>query len=301
MDKKKIKLYIAIFAALLMTFMFSNESFSRYISTTVNNYILESQNFYFNSSLLAINTPTYSVTDWDGVNSYPILIDVNNKKNDLVSTKSNITYDIEVDCPTTVTCTVNKNSGIIDKDVKTDSYYITVTPLQAFTAGQTVTINTTATSNYPYTKAISCNYIVGVTNYGFSYEENDAANQKYVELKLTNSKPFYTVTQAFGDYDVDDSVSVAAYEQLSAADKAKCLGARVTLSWDPHYVLVDSNDTTYMNNFSNVTFQTIDGFTYANGITFEMGATSNEKILFFKVDPSQNYNNGNIVTVSVVN
>ena len=32
-----------------------------------------------------------------------------------------------------------------------------------------------------------------------------------------------------------------------------------------------------------------------------MGATSNEKILFYKVDPSQNYNNGNIVTVNVVN
>lgn len=301
MDKQKKKLYIAIFIALLMTFVFSNRSLSRYISTTIGNYILESQNFYFNSTLLDTNTPTHSVTDWDGVNAYPILIDVNNKKNDLVSTKSNITYNITVECPNTVVCTTDKQSSVIQHDVKTDSYYITVTPLQAFQAGQTVTVKTTATSTFPYTKAISCNYIVGVTNYGFSYQELDQANQKYVELKLTNSKPFYTVTTAFGNYNVNDSVSVAQYEQLSAADKAKCLGARVTLSWNPNYVLVDSNDTTFINNFSNVTFQTIDGYTYANGITFEMGATSNEKILFYKVDPSQNYNNGNIVTVSVVN
>ena len=301
MDKKKYKLYIAIFIALLMTFLFSNDSFSRYISTLVSNYILESQDFYFNSSLLDVNTPTYSVTDWDGVNYYDILIDVNNKKNDLVSTKSNINYDIEVNCPSTVECTKSKSSSTILKDVKTDSYVIRMTPHQAFTAGQTVTVNTTATSTYPYTKSISCNYIVGVTNYGFSYQENDAQNQKYVELKLTNSKPFYTVTQAFGTYNVDDSISVAVYDTLSAADKAKCLGARVTLTWDPHVVLVDDNDPTYIANVGNVTFTTIDGFTYANGITFEMGATSNEKILFYKVDPSQNYNNGNIVTVNVVN
>lgn len=301
MDKKKYKLYIAIFVALLMTFLFSNDSFAKYISTRISNYILESQNFYFNSSLLNVNTPTYSVTDWDGVNYYDILIDVNNKKNDLVSTESNINYEISVSCPSTVECTKSKDSGTILQDVKTDSYVIRMTPHQAFTAGETVTVTTTARSTYPYTKEISCNYIVGVTNYGFSYQELDQDNQKYVEVKLTNSKPFYTVKEAFGSYQVDDSISVAQYDLLSDADKAKCLGARVTLTWDPHVVLVDDNDPTYIANSSSVTFTSIDGFTYANSITFEMGATSNEKILFYKVDPSQNYNNRNIVTVNVVN
>lgn len=301
MDKKKIKLYIAIGVALLMTFMFSNKSFSRYINTTLNNYILESKNFYFNSTLLDVNTPTHSVTDWDGVNYYDILIDVNNKKNDLVHTLANITYEIDVDCPDTVVCVPSKNNGVILKDTKTDSYTIRMTPINAFYAGQTVTVNTTATSTYPYRKVISCNYIVGVTNYGFSYTETDAENQKYVELKLTNSKPFYTAEEDFGDFDEGDPVSVAQYEALSPADQAKCLGARVTLSWDPTYVLVDDNDPTFIANLSSVHYRTIGGYTYADSITFEMGVTSNEKILFYKVDPSQNYNSGNIVTVNVVN
>ena len=86
----------------MLIFLTTTAIFGQYIKNVINNYILETKAFYFNSSVLNINGKNYSITNWDGVNSYPLTIDLNNRKNEDRYTKSDIVYTISVNCPTTV-------------------------------------------------------------------------------------------------------------------------------------------------------------------------------------------------------
>ena len=109
--KISITVLIVLFIILILGF-----AYGRYLYNIINNYILETKAFYFNSSVLGINNNKYLVNNWDGVNSYTLTINVNNMKNSLVSTDSDITYETYVECSTNVTCTVSKQNGVIYKN-----------------------------------------------------------------------------------------------------------------------------------------------------------------------------------------
>lgn len=298
--KRSTKIFAILFFICVSVLILYQSSFGRYVYDAIHNYILESQNFYFNSTILSVNNPTYSVADWDGVNSYPITIDVNSKKNELVSTKSDISYQIEVDCPSSVVCSLSKTEGVIDKDSKTDSYIVTVTPIESFYEGDSVIISTSATATSPYSKSISASYNIGVENYGFSYHIEDSVGSKFFTLELTNSRPYYIVNKAFDSYKVGDVVSLDVYQSLSDIQKANCVSLELSISFDPNYVLLDLNENIYLNSLSQSTTQ-INGYTYVNGITFQIGANSNEIITFYKNDINQDYTNSDIVQVTVAN
>ena len=83
-----------IILVLLLLFLLVGIVFGRYIKNIVNEYILETKAFYFNSSILNVNGKNFSITNWDGVNSYPITIDLNNRKSDSRYTTTDIAYDI---------------------------------------------------------------------------------------------------------------------------------------------------------------------------------------------------------------
>lgn len=294
--------FIVLILACFTIFLISQTSFARYVYKAINNYILESQHFYFNSSILKENNPTYSISDWDGVNPYTMTIDVNNKKNELVSTASDIKYQIEVSCPSTVICNVSKTEGIIYENVKTDSYVLTVIPINSFEAGDQVTVTTKVTSTYPYTKSLQATYLVGVQNYGFSYQITDAPGEKYLTLELTNSRPYYEVEEPFQNYKVGDIISLETYKSLSNQEKSYCVSARVTISYNPNQILLDMTDPTYLKNKDSQTLTTINGYEYVTGFTFEMEATSNTKIIFYKPNISDNYNgNTSVIQVKLQN
>ncbi len=295
------KLVIIVILITIVSVLLVNSTIGRYIYNSLNNHLLESQNFYFDSSILTINSNTYSVSNWDGVNPYVLTIDVNSKKNDLISTNVDVKYDIFVSCPNTVLCTVNKEKGIISRNNKTDSYIITVTPLNNFYEGNTVTISTSATSTYPYTKTLSANYIIGVENYGFSYDIEDSSGAKYLTLELTNSKPYYEVIEAFDDYAIGDHVSLNDYNDLPNNKKAYCVSHRVTVGFDPNILSLDLTDNVYIDNISYQT-TSINGYNYINSITFDVPAIYNEQINFYKKNVSMNYNlNNSSITVNVDN
>ena len=73
------KISILILIAAIIIFLYGT-TLARYIYNTIHNYILESKEFYFNSTVLDINTKQYKINNWDGVNNYVLTIDVNNKK-----------------------------------------------------------------------------------------------------------------------------------------------------------------------------------------------------------------------------
>ena len=294
-----------IILVLLMIFFFTTIVFGRYIKNIINEYILETKAFYFYSSILDVNGKNLSITNWDGVNSYSLTIDLNNRKSNRRYTTSDIAYNIYVTCPNTVACTLNKTSGVLHPEDSMDNYTITVTPLQNFYEGDTVVVQTSVTSSSPYQKTMMATYTIGVEKSDFSYEIVDSVNSKYLMINFTNAITYYQVEQAFGDYAVGDQVSLDEYSELSPTDQAKCFSAIVTVEYDPHILFVDMTDRLFLSRLStNYEETTISGYQYVSKFSFKLNATSSNSILFYKNDITANYtypivNSTSIISVSV--
>ena len=283
---KYIIILISIFAVLFTLIA----TFGRYVYNMYHNYILETKGFYFNSSVMSINDSKHSINNWDGVNGYPLTIDVNSKKNELLSTDVDISYEISVECSENIRCVLNKTEGVITTAKKLDSYVITIYPMTNFTTNQTATVKTSATSTSPYVKTLSTTYTIGIETSNFSYKIIDSPYSKYLTIEFTNAFTYYKVVTAFGNHSVGDNISIDDYNSLTAAQKKNCTSAQVTIDYDPNLILLDMTDATYKNRVTNSeTTETINGSTYVNGFTFKMEASSNAKIIFYKTDSSNDY------------
>ena len=266
-------------------------AYAKYFLNTINNYILETKKFYFNSSVLTVNNKHYQINNWDGVSTYQITVDLNNRKNDERYTTSDIEYSVHIECDDTkLTCTTNKNNGIIRENEHTDSYQITVVPKVNFAAGESVSVNTYVESSSPYVKRLSATYDLNVVNSKFTYNIEDAMGDLIMNLNLTNSMAYYEVEEAFGSYSVGDEISNEVYLTLSDTDKAKCFSAKVTLTFDPNVVILDSTDESIKNRLStNYQTTTINGNSYVSKYSFKVDAATNKKVIFYKVNPYTNY------------
>lgn len=294
-----------IVLCVLVVILFISVAFGRYIKNIINDYILETKGFYFNSSILSTNGKNYLINNWDGVNSYTLTVDLNNHKNDERYTNTDIVYDINVNCPSSVVCTLSKNNGILHPTDTTDNYQVIVTPQQNFYEGDTVAVTTSVTSSSPYVKTMSATYTIGVEKSDFSYDISDSVGSKFITLNLTNSISYYEVSEAFGDYAVGSQISLDDYNNLTESEKNHCFSAIITVEYDPNLLLVDMTNDLYLNKLStNYEEIQIDGYQYVKKFSFKVNASSNNSIIFYKMDVNQNYtypivNDSSIVTVSV--
>ena len=286
-EHKKTSIIVFILALLILLF---GTTFARYIYNVIHNHILESNEFYFNSSILGLNGKEYKINNWDGVNPYTLTIDVNNKKNTLKSTKSDITYDIKVSCPDSVSCTLSKTSGVIYEKSGTDSYQITIDPKEEFHEGDEIVIETSATSTKPYVKELTGTYTIGIETLDFTYDIEDNVGDKYFTLNLTNSSTFYEVTKAFASYDVGDRLTIEEYNELTETEKENCFSAEVTISFVPNDIYLDMTNTKYLHrNTGSETLEKVNNYNYVSGFSFKMDASSSEKIMFYKHNPKKDY------------
>ncbi len=301
---KTASIIVMVFFTLFLTIAIA---FGRYIKNILNNYILETKSFYFNSSILNINGKNYAITNWDGVNSYSLTIDLNNRKSEERYTKTDISYNILVSCPTTVVCTLNKTAGVIHPEDETDSYIITVTPQQNFHEGDTVVVQTSVTSVSPYQKTLSATYTIGVEKSDFSYDIVDSVNAKFLTMNFTNAISFYQVETAFAGHAVGEHISLDEYNELSTNDRNNCFSAIVTVQYDPHDLFVDMTNELFIKRLSGNGYyaeETIGGFAYVKKFTFKVPASSSSSIIFYKDDVTENYtypivNNTSAIQVSV--
>lgn len=290
---------------IIFLLLFSFTTYGRYIRNILNNYILETKAFYFNSSVLAVNGKNFSISNWDGVNSYTLTIDLNNRKNEERHTMADIYYSIDVKCPSTVQCTLSKTSGIIRSTESTDTYQIVISPIGSFKEGESVVVETSVTSSSPYKKTLSAKYSIGVAKSDFGYEIVDSENAKYLNIKFTNSISYYQVSEAFGSYNIGDKIPLDEYKLLSDNDKEKCFSAIVTVEFDPKKIFLDMTNDSYINRLpTNYEEVTIDGFKWVSKFSFKVNASSSNTILFYKDDIKKNYtypivNSESIIKVSV--
>jgi hypothetical protein len=287
--KIKTKTIIVLIAIFILLFTLVT-TFGRYVYNLYHNYILETKGFFFNSSVMSANGTKHSINNWDGVNAYLLTIDVNNKKNELLSTDVDISYEIGVDCSSNIRCVLNKTEGIITTDSKVDSYTITIYPVTNFTSNQTAEVKTYARSTSPYIKEISTTYNIGIETSNFSYKIIDSPNSKYLTIEFTNAFTYYKVINAFGTYQVGDNISIDDYQNLTNDEKQNCTSAEITIDYDPNVILLDMTDTTYKNRIANSErTEVINNHNYVNGFSFKMEASSNNKIIFYKLDSTQNF------------
>lgn len=284
--KLKSKKILILLGILLLSI---TPTLSRYIYNSISNFILESQGFYFSSSILGIDNNEYKINNWDGVSTYYLNVDVNNRKNEYVVGNTDIEYDISVECSSNVTCNLNKETGIIKKDSEGDSYIISMTPSKQVEEGELVTIKTVATSTSPYKRTLSATYSIGIEKKGFSYKITDNENDKFLILDLTNAITYYQVEEAFENYSIGDKISSETYKKLDQENKNKCFSAIVNISFNPNNIVLDMTDTNYKNRLSKESTNTINNKQYVSGFSFKVNATSSEKIKFYKNDITKNY------------
>ena len=262
-------------------------TFSKYIYDKIKYYILEANHFYFNSDKLEDKGITYNINNWGGVDSFNIQFELNNHKNNLLTSDSDIAYDISVVCDNDVQCSISNDSGIIYKDEKTVSYDVIVNPLRVFDTGESVNVKIEATSSSPYVKTLSGDFVITVGKKGVSYEIVDEPFQPYFMFNITNVIDKYTVIKEFDNYKVGDVISISTYRDLSDSNKKNCISAIITLEFDPNKVVIDT--TSNIINNSEITNTFVNGVSYVSKIKFNVEATSSTSIRFYKKDKSIDY------------
>ncbi|MDD5980095.1 MAG: hypothetical protein PUC23_03175 [bacterium] len=275
-------------------------TFGRYIYDGIQTFYFQTKKFYFNSDKLKEQTATYSLENWAGAGEYTININMNSIKNNLLSSDTDITYDIIYQCSDTVTCQITKTQGTIYSSTNTDSFNIVVTPNTSFNDGDTVLIYVSATSTYPYEKTISARFILKVGKIGLSYEITDEEKSPYLEFRITNTIDYYTVEEAFDSYQVGDRLDITTYLNLPDSKKEKCYSAYITLTFDPNIVRLDLTNPSYLIK-ENETNTIIDGNSYISGYTYKIDAISSSMVRFYKVNPANNYTYPIVNETSIIN
>ena len=262
-------------------------TFSRYVTQIIKNYIMEANNFFFNSDKLVAGGENYGINNWGGVGNIEIQFQLNNHKNNLLTSDADITYTVTTSCDSSVVCNLSANGGTIYKAEKTDNLTLTVVPTRAFNDGESISASVTATSIRPYVKTLSATFTATVGKRGITYEITDTASSPYLLFKITNAQDTYKVITAFGNHAVGDLLTTTEYLALSQADKAKCASALVTLTFDPSDVILDTTSDIMKN--ATYTTSLYNGINYISTITFKVDVMTSMDIRFYKWDRSQNY------------
>lgn len=276
-------------------------TFSRYITENIRNYIMEANHFFFNSDKLVSGGVTYGINNWGGAGNIEIQFELNNHKNNILTSDTDIEYTLDITCDNGLICSLSSDSGVIQVAEKTDDFTLTLTPTRPFNDNESVTVTVSATSSTPYVKTLSATFVVTVGRRGIDYEITDSEGSPYLIFSITNALDTYKVITAFGDYSVNDLITTNDYLALSDENKAKCASAVITLSFDPSVIILDTTSEI----MSSATYQTTNynGVDYISNITFPMDVMMSKEIRFYKRDSSRNWtypivNNTSVVTFS---
>lgn len=279
-----------ILIMLILVLLFGVSVFGKYINLDFHSYYLNAKHFYFTSNRLKRVMPTYLVNNWSGVGSFNISFDLSSEKNSHVHTEYDIPYEVIYMCPQDVICSVDKASGTVYNNASTgysDTVTLSVTPTRSYAENEKLTIEIKARSTSPYIEEIKARFEYVVGKKGVTYEIEDEANRAYLLLKITNAITYCTVTEAFGDYAINDEIDINVYKTLNSTDQSKCVGESITIDFDPTKLLLDT--TLNMIDSSTYHTTTISGTDYISDMTFYVNPVSTAAIKFYKIDTTKNY------------
>lgn len=276
--------------------------FGRYVTENINNFFLKSKEFYFYSDKLTERNSIFQVENWSGVDDYIITVNMNSRKNNIEAATYDIGYDIKYRCSDNAICQLSKNSGIISKDTNTDFFNLTITPNTQLNTGDKVVVAIEVKSNSSYIKTLKGTFTLVVGQDKLTYQITDEPNNPYMELRITNTIPYYIVDQEFDNYIIGQKIDIDTYLKLTEENKAKCHSAIVTISFNPNEVFVDNTSENY-RKATDIKTTLINGKSYINGMTLSIDAISSANLRFYKKDTTKDYtypnmDNNSIVTIT---
>ena len=297
-----IKAIIIIFAIIAILSVIITV-FARYVSNSLNNFFLESREFYFYSDKLTSDGAEYQINNWSGVEDYNITINLNSIKNNLKKTNYDIGYKVSYTATDNVICQLSKDEGIISAQNNSDYFNLSITPNTRLENGDTVTIYIVAESTAEYKKELSATFTLVVGQENVTYQIEDETDNTYLELNITNTQSYYLVREEFDNYNIGDRIDISEYINLSDENKNKCYSAEVTLLFDPNEIVIDNTDKNYLNA-TEEDYITLDGYTFLDTITVEVDALSSKNIRFYKKDKTKDYtypviNEDSVITVNI--
>lgn len=289
MKKRKLNKKRIIIISIVLMLLFITATYGRYIYNGLRNYYLSTKNFYFNSDKLSEEEAYYQLDNWSGVEPITVTFNMNSKKNNIVASPDNITYEIEFECSSNVTCTSTKQTGLIMNGTNTDTFTITMTPIVTLGDGDSVWLEVETTATSPYTKTLSGMFTINVGEIGLSYEIVDSIGNPYLDFNITNTIDYYKVTRAFGTHQVNDRIEISEFLSLTPENKYKCSAATITLTFDPTLFRLDMTNEAYLQAYSTTTTTLSDGYDYINSVTFRTEALSSTSVRFYKLNTNNNY------------
>lgn len=275
----------------------------RYVTNSINNYIMESKEFYFFSDKLTQNGNDYQIDNWSGVEDYTITINMNSMANNLKKASYDIPYSISYSASDNIICQINKTQGIIYSSTNSDYFTLKVIPNQIMENGDEAWVEIYVKSEAEYKKNLKAKFKFVVGKENVSYQIDDTTNAKYLELNITNTQSYYTVLEDFDVYTTGQRIDVNTYLKLTNENKSKCYSGIVTIKFDPRDIQVDITDKNYLKAQS-VKTENINGYEYINELTINVDALSSESLRFYKTDKTQDYtypaeNNDCILNISI--
>ena len=287
LNKKIVLISLTAFLFLLIIFI-NPFTLARYVYNAVKDFFLETQDFYFNCDKMSVNNSVYQIDNWDGVGDFDITFNMNSISNNIVVSKSDISYGIEYTCSSNITCTPSKNTGVIDTTDNRDYFIMNMHPNVALEEGDSVWLEISATSTEPYVQTISGKITLNVGIPGLTYEIKDESNRPYLYFSLTNTLDYYKVINAYGTHELGEEISKTTYLALPDSEKPNYASALITLRFDPNIVVLDMTSEAYLEAVSYTTEQ-INGYDYLNSVTFRAEPISSEMIRFYKINDSVDY------------
>lgn len=298
--KKQVLIILIVLIALISLIIV----FGRYVTNSINNYFLRSREFYFESDKLSENGTLLQVDNWSGVDDYTITINLNSRKNNIEKASYDISYNVNYSCSDNAICNLSKTEGIIYASTNTDYFNLIITPNTQLRNGDKVVVDIEVNSTSEYQKTLKGEFVLVVGQENISYQITDEEKSPYLELSITNTLSYYTVRQAFGNYNQGDRIDVDTYLSLPEENKNKCYSGEVKIDFDPQEVLLDMTSEAY-TTAKNIETTEANGETYINSLTINIDAISSVDIRFYKVDVNKDYtypnnNNDSIIKVTSI-
>jgi len=285
---------------ILLLFLVVATSLGRFVYQEIMDHFIKSEKFFFESDKLAIDNPTFQIDDYNGVDPFNVIINLNSFENINVVADVDIEYEIDYTCSANAICEVSKPSGIIYAASNTDFFIATITPNEQLEENDTIQIEVTASAISPFEKELSGTFILKVGHYGLSHAIEDEEHSPYLEVQITNTLDYYTVIEAFGEYNIDDLIDIETYLNLSAADQEKCASAIILLEFDPTETPLDMTNEFFLQALE-YEVEDIGGNDYINMFRFKIEALSSASVRFYKTDATEDYTYPIVNPTSIIN
>ena len=267
MKKNKVLIIVFLLSIIILTTIIS-VTFSKYAIERKDTHILESDAFYFNSSL---TQQEYQLNEWNGKDVQNIKFNVKNYLDNMQITEQDIKYDMKAQI-------TNEDAQLVNLELKDENGSIVTTKEESDTENTTFTV-----SGLTLKADTTAEQILTTNNYSISISPK---NSELEEGKIINVKLEISSTEPYTK-EITSNIKLTVHTvsnyvgNIIESDNYNDLNYKLTLNGD--YTSIFSN-TTYPVNSSYINNIVVNSTATSTVITF-----SEKKIMTVLMSEADGY------------